>query len=89
MGAGHQSPESNLSFGVFGAIVSGECLLNPLEDLGIDEELMRAAIGLPSPFEEAHVEPVRQNFMDVVPTHGFAKIRLQHLAKRGQRVRPC
>jgi hypothetical protein len=67
--------------------VSGECLLNPLEDLGIDEQWMRTVIGLAGPLEGADVKPICQNFMNIVPAHGLAEVGLQHLAKRGRRVR--
>jgi hypothetical protein len=41
--------------------VSGEYLLNPLEDFGIDEEWVRTVIDLSGPLEEADVEPICQN----------------------------
>ncbi|MBW4046302.1 MAG: hypothetical protein HIU87_15095 [Acidobacteria bacterium] len=87
MGTGHQPPEGDLSLGVFGAVVTGENLLNPLEGLGIDEEWVRTVIGFSRPLEESDIEPVCQDFMDVIPAHRLAEICLQHLAKRGQCVR--
>lgn len=83
---GYETSEGNVALRVSRPIVLSQYFLCSREGLRIHEEGILAGKGFSHPFENADVELVPGDQMDIADAHGHAVLDLQELTQRGDRM---